>query len=102
MSNPCDAHLEQAFRLLRSLVATRTYRLQIGGHESPSALDVWGDSDFANCPETRRSVSVHVVQMHGSTIHWRSCAQSAVAKSTMIAEYYAASSAADECVYFIL
>jgi hypothetical protein len=64
MANPCDAHLEQAFRL-RYLVATRTYRLRIGGREhSTSPLVVWRDSDFANCPETRRSVSGHVVQMH--------------------------------------
>jgi hypothetical protein len=33
-------------------------------------------------------------------VHWRSIRQSTVAKSTMIAEYYAASAAADEVVFF--
>jgi hypothetical protein len=98
MGNPSDAHLEQAQRLLRYLNGTKDYRLQLGGSCEP--LTVWSDSDFANCPETRRSVSGHVVQVHGSVVHWRSCKQSSVAKSTMIAEYYAASSAADEGVYF--
>ena len=103
MANPSDAHLEQAFRVLRYLVGTKGYRLHLGGCKTCAAepLLVWGDSDFANCPETRRSVSGHVVQLHGSAIHWRSFKQSSVAKSTMIAEYYSASSAADEGVYFL-
>jgi hypothetical protein len=101
MANPCDAHLEQAQRLLRYLCGTQAYKLRIGGSDAIyGPLAVWGDADWANCPETRRSVSGHVVQFHGATVHWRSCKQSSVAKSTMIAEYYAASSAADECIYF--
>jgi hypothetical protein len=101
MANPSDAHLDQALRLLRYLFGSKHYRLALGSekHEN-EPLVVWGDSDWANCPETRRSVSGLVVQVHGSAVHWRSCKQPSVAKSTMIAEYYAASSAADECVYF--
>lgn len=100
MANPCDAHLEQALRLLHYLSGTKGFRLALGGGcETYGPLAVWGDADWANCPETRRSVSGHVIQVHGSAVHWRSCKQSSVAKSTMIAEYYAASSAADECVY---
>jgi hypothetical protein len=41
-----------------------------------------------------------VVKLHGSVVHWRSCKQPSVTKSTRFAECYAASSAADECVYF--
>jgi hypothetical protein len=101
MPNPCYAHLEQALRHLRYLLSSKHYRLALGGASEKSIpLMVWGDSDWANCPETRRSVSGLVVQVHGSAVHWRSCKQSSVAKSTMIAEYYAASTAADECVYF--
>ncbi len=101
MANPSDAHLEQALRLLRYLLGSKQYRLALGSAKKENMpLVVWGDADFANCPETRRSVSGLVVQVHGSVVHWRSCKQPSVAKSTMIAEYYAASSAADECVYF--
>ena len=99
MANPCAFHLEQAFRVLRYLVGSKRYRLQLGACRSAaSPLVVWGDSDVANRPETRRSVSGHVVQLHGSAIHWRLCKQSSVAKSTMAVEYFATSSAADECV----
>jgi hypothetical protein len=101
MANPCDAHLEQAMHLLRYLLKTKAYRLALGGSgDQNGPLTVWGDADWANCTETRRSVSGLVVQVHGSSVFWRSCKQSSVAKSTMIAEYYAASTAADECIYF--
>jgi Reverse transcriptase (RNA-dependent DNA polymerase) len=101
MANPCDAHLEQAMHLLRYLLKTKSFRLALGGSgDQNGPLAVWGDSDWANCAETRRSVTGLVVQVHGSSVFWRSCKQSSVAKSTMIAEYYAASTAADECIYF--
>jgi hypothetical protein len=101
MSNPSDQHMAQALRAVRYLSKTQEYRLAIGrARTSSDALVVWSDSDHAGCLDSRRSVAGHVVSILGSTVHWRSVRQSAVAKSTMIAEYYAASSAADECVYF--
>jgi hypothetical protein len=100
MSSPADEHVVQAKHALRYLAGTKDYKLVLGGKNDSRALVVYGDADHATCPETRRSTSGLVVMMHGSAVHWRSCRQSAVAKSTMIAEYYAASSAADESVYF--
>jgi hypothetical protein len=101
MQVPSNKHLQQAHRALRYLCKTSDYRLGLGG-SPPSAepIAVWTDSDHAGCVATRRSVAGLVVCVLGSTIHWRSVRQSTVAKSTMIAEYYAASSAADEAVYF--
>jgi hypothetical protein len=101
MSNPNDQHMAQALRAVRYLSKSRAYRLAIGCAPSPAApLVVWSDSDHAGCVESRRSVAGHVVCVLGSTVHWRSVRQSTVAKSTMIAEYYAASAAADGIVYF--
>jgi hypothetical protein len=101
MSNPNDQHMAQALRAVRYLSKTQEYRLAIGGERtSPDALVVWSDSDHAGCLDSRRSVAGHIASVLGSNVHWRSVRQSTVAKSTMIAEYYAASIAADECVYF--
>jgi hypothetical protein len=101
MSMPSDQHLLQAHRALRYLSKTSDYRLAIGRAEtSQDVLVVWSDSDHANCLDTRRSVAGQVITVLGSIVHWRSVRQSTVAKSTMIAEYYAASGAADEAVYF--
>ena len=90
----------QALRAVRYLSKTRAYRLAIGSTPQHTVLSVWSDSDHAGCLDSRRSVAGHVVSVFGSTVHWRSVRQSTVAKSTMIAEYYAASAAADEIVYF--
>jgi hypothetical protein len=101
MSNPSDQHMAQALRAVRYLSRTKDFRLAIGSERTSSdALVVWSDSDHAGCLDSRRSVAGHVVSVLGSVVHWRSVRQSTVAKSTMIAEYYAASIAADECVYF--
>lgn len=102
MANPSDQHLSQAIRALRYLSKTRHARLVLGGiPDSSTPLQVWSDSDHAGCVETSRSTSGLVVSMLGSSvIYWRSARQSTVAKSTMLAEYYAASTAADEAVYF--
>jgi hypothetical protein len=90
MVNPCDAHIEQAQPLLRVLSNTQAYRPRIGGSEAIyGPLAVCGDTGWANCPETRRSLSGHVVQFRGATVHWRLCKQSSVAKSMMI-----------DCIYF--
>jgi hypothetical protein len=101
MVNPCDAHIEQAQPLLRVLSHKQAYRPRIGGSEAIyDSLAVCGDTGCANCPETRRSVPGQGVHFHGATVHRRLCKQSSIAKSAMIAEFYAASSAADECIYF--
>ena len=100
MSAPRDQHAAAAVRALRYLNKTRHHRLIIGFAPRSSPLEVWSDSDHGCCPDTRRSVAGLVVSAFGSTVHWRSVRQSTVAKSTMIAEYYAASAAADEAIYF--
>jgi hypothetical protein len=101
MANPCGAHFEQAQHLLRYQSDTQAYSPRIEGSGAIyGQLAVWGDADWVHCPETRRSVSGHVVQFHGATVHWRSCKQSSVAKSTMLPEFFAASSFENECTYF--
>jgi hypothetical protein len=96
VSRPSDQHVLQAHRALRQLSKTSDYRLAIGRAEFQDVLTGWSDSDHANCLDSRRFVAGQVILMLGSVVHWRSVRQSTVAKSTVIAEYYAACSAADE------
>jgi hypothetical protein len=101
MSKPSNQQLLQAHRALRYVCKTRDYRLGLGSLPSSAApLAMWSDSDHACCVDTRRSVAGLVVCVLGSAVRWRSIRQSNVAKCTMIAEHYVASSAADETVYF--
>jgi hypothetical protein len=59
---------------------------------------VFADSDWATCPDTRRSMSGYVITIEGSPVVWGSKKQPIVAKSTMAAEYIAASVASDDAI----
>jgi hypothetical protein len=59
---------------------------------------VYGDADFANCTETRMSVTGILVMVQGTHVLWTSKKQPIVTKSTTAAEYVAASMAADEAI----
>ena len=57
------------------------------------------DSDWAGCPDTRRSTSGFVLMLNGAAISWKSKRQSVVALSTAEAEFVAASTMIQEVVY---
>jgi len=102
ISNPGSVHLTAAKRVFRYLKQTIsdgiTYRLGID--EFPVNI-LWGfvDSDWAGCPDTRRSTSGFVFILNGAAISWKSKRQSTVALSTAEAEYVSASSMVQEVIY---
>ena len=49
----------------------------------------YSDSDFAGCPDSRRSTSGYVFVLAGGAISWKSVKQTLVATSTMAAEFMA-------------
>jgi hypothetical protein len=113
MSSPTHALMAAAERLLLFLKHTASRRLvyKIGVPPpipmkpiSRPLLVVYSDSDWGTCPTTRRSVSGIVITVNGSPVAWASRKQPLVAKSTMAAEYLAASVAMDEamCVLQLL
>jgi hypothetical protein len=60
-------------------------------HNASNALILEGftDSDFAGCPDTRRSTSGYIFKLANCAISWRSRKQKSVATSTPEAEYMA-------------
>ena len=62
---------------------------------------IYSDSDWATCPADRRSVSGFVLTFNGDPVIWATKKQPCVAKSTMAAEYMAASSAPDDALALI-
>jgi hypothetical protein len=57
--------------------------------EITASVKAYTDSDFANCVETRRSVSGYVVMVNGTPVVWSSRRQKTVALSTCEAEFVA-------------
>ena len=62
---------------------------------------LWGfvDSDWAGCPDSRRSTSGYALMLNGAAISWKSKRQSVVALSTAEAEFIAASTMVQEVIY---
>lgn len=86
MHNPTTAHLQAAKRILRYLSGTLNQGILLAS-SSTATLTAYCDSDWAGCPNTRRSTSGFCVLLGHSPISWKSKRQTVVARSTAEAEY---------------
>jgi len=105
VSAPAQSHYDAAKHLLRYLKGTRDLGLKYSKVSTMSCESrpniLWGyvDSDWAGCPDSRRSTSGFVLMLNGAAISWKSKRQSVVALSTAEAEFVAASSLVQEVIY---
>jgi hypothetical protein len=75
---------------------TSSYGLYLGGSSQHCPLHAYWDSDYANCSETRRSVTGLAFKCGVGSISWKSAKQATVSRSTVEAEYVAAGEVAKE------
>jgi len=97
--NPGKAHFEAIKRVLRYLKGTASFGLVFGGSGNDLDLVGWTDSDWAQDPDSRRSVGGFVFDVAGGSVSWSSKKQPTVALSTVEAEYIAASNATKEPIW---
>jgi hypothetical protein len=81
-------HWSAAIRVVRYLKGTRTMGLTLGGSNA-LCLVGYSDSDYANCPDTSRSISGYCFNLGSGVISWMSKKQRVVADSSCYAEYIA-------------
>jgi hypothetical protein len=90
LAAPSKAHLTASKRLLRYSKGTKDLKLSFPCSDaSDITLEVYSDSEYGNCLDTRQSMSGNLFLLNNSTIWWRSKKQISVATSTCEAEYMA-------------
>ena len=87
-SNPCNAVCLAAKRVLQYLYNTRDRKLILGGTIKP-LLSLFCDTDFAACPDSRKSVECFLLYFGNGCVMWQTKQQTRVAQSTGEAEYCA-------------
>jgi transposase InsO family protein len=91
-------HWEAAIRVLKYLKGTRLLSLVLGGHNTLQ-LTGYSDSDYANCPDTSRSIGGYCYDLGSGVVSWSSRKQRTVADSSCYAEYIALHDASHEVVF---
>ncbi|XP_055527727.1 uncharacterized protein LOC129720289 [Wyeomyia smithii] len=98
-SNPGEAHLTAAKRILRYLKGTKLMKL-VYVKQNDKEFEGFSDADWGNDPESRRSITGYVFQFVGGSVSWSCRKQPTVALSTTEAEYMAMSAAAQEALWW--
>jgi len=93
-----EEHWNAAICILHYVKGTRNLVLTLGG-QSPLMLSGYVDSDFANCPETSRSISSYCYSLGAGSISWSSKKQKHATDSTCYAEYVALHHAGKEIIF---
>jgi len=86
---PTQHHWKAAIRILRHLKTSSSKGILYPRGFS-TGLQAYSDSDFAACPDTRRSTSGSIIFYNSAPISWQSRRQRNVVTSTHAAEYIAA------------
>jgi len=88
MHDPLEPHLAMLKRVLRYVKGTLSTELHIGTG-SITSLTAYSDSDWAGCPDSRRSTSGYRVFLGDNLVSWSSKRQTTVSRSSAEAEYRA-------------
>ncbi|XP_019105395.2 uncharacterized mitochondrial protein AtMg00810-like [Beta vulgaris subsp. vulgaris] len=64
-------------------------------------LQAFSNSDWASCPDSRKSITGYILLLGGSPITWKSKKQSTISKSSSEAEYRAMAAAALEVTWAV-
>ncbi|KAL8103387.1 hypothetical protein AgCh_027816 [Apium graveolens] len=100
MQSPRTSHFTALHHTLRYLSATAGQGIKLQNPDN-LILQAFSDSDWASCPDSRRSVTGYILLLGGSPITWKSKKQPTVSRSSSEAEYRAMAGAASEVTWVV-
>lgn len=99
LQDPRDSHWTAVKRILRYLKSTYDHCLYFYKSPSPQQLVAFSDSDWAGCPDDRRSTSGYCVFLGKNLLAWSSKKQQTVSRSSTESEYKALANASAELIW---
>ncbi|MBW0509144.1 hypothetical protein O181_048859 [Austropuccinia psidii MF-1] len=87
LESPGIKHLQAFKRLLRYLIGTISLALTLGGNSL--SLQTFSDADYANCKDTRKSMTGYMTMISNSCINWKIKKQSTISTSSCESKYKA-------------
>ncbi|XP_016544303.2 uncharacterized mitochondrial protein AtMg00810-like [Capsicum annuum] len=100
MQHPKKSHWEAATRVVRYLKNSVGQGVWLKA-EPANTLTCWCDSNWAACPNTRRSFTVYAIHFGESLISWKSKKQYTISRSFAEAEYRSMASAVAELTWLV-
>lgn len=100
LQQPRVPHFQALHHVLRYVAGTIGQGILLYATDQLT-LQGYSDSDWASCPNSRRSVTGYVMLLGNSPISWKSKKQGTVSKSSSEAEYRAMAAASSEITWLV-